>query len=132
MGAMMRPRRGRRPKSEETPEAEATEQPQAPAEAPAQPPPPTPARRRFIINLNMLSNVDVKFYTEGITRADVLGRWQAVIGRAKRERPEDTVEVVMGDGDGATSYILYLAEVTAFAIGPFVDDSDAIDFTVNV
>ena len=122
MGAMMRPRRGRRPKTEEAPEAGADEQPQAQA----------PERRRFIINLNMLSNVDVKFYTEGEHRTDVIGRWSAAIGRAKRERPEETVEVVMGEGDGATSYILYLAEVTAFAVGPFVDDSDAIDYTVNV
>ena len=118
MGAMMRPRGRRRTKTEE--EAESTT-----AEA-------TPDRRRFIINLNMLSNVDVKFYTEGDSIADVIARWRTAIGRAKRERPEETVEVVMGQGEGATSYVLYLAEVTAFAVGPFVDDSDAIDCTVNV
>lgn len=120
MGAMMRPRGRRRAKTEEEPqEGEGT------AEA-------APVRRRFIINLNMLSNVDVKFYTEGESIAEVIGRWRAVIGRAKRERPEETVEVVMGEGEGTTSYVLYLAEVTAFAVGPFVDDSDAIDCTVNV
>jgi len=59
--------------------------------------------------------------------------WATAIFRTVAgERPEDTVEVVMGNGDGATSYILYLAEVTAFAVGPFVDESDAIDCTVNV
>ncbi len=120
MGAMMRQRRRRQPKTEE-----ATEEGAAPAAE-------APSRQRFIINLNMLSNVDVKFYTEGESREDVIARWQTAIGRAKRERPEDTVEVVMGQGDEATSYILYLAEVTAFAIGPYVDESDAIDFTVNL
>lgn len=124
MGAMMRPRRRSRAKTE-TP----TEESAAPEEGtPAAP----PAPQRFIINLNMLSNVDVKFYTEGTSQADVISRWRAAIGRAKRERPEETVEVVMGAGEGATSYVLYLAEVTAFAVGPFVDDSDAIDCTVNV
>ena len=120
--------------------------PEPPASAPE--PAPTPARaapgrgsrqggaraqrRRFVINLNMLSNVDVKFYTEGENRADVIARWKSAIGVAKRERPEETVEVVMGAGDAATSYILYLAEVTAFAVGAAVDDSDAINWTVNV
>ena len=122
MGAMMRTRR-RRSAADQA--AEAAPEQAAPEQA-------APARQRFIINLNMLSNVDVKFYTEGDGRADVIERWRGAIGRAKRERPEDTVEVVMGAGDGATSYILYLAEVTAFAVGPFVDDSDAIDYTVNV
>lgn len=121
MGAMMRPRRRGQPKTAEAaPEGGVTE-----AAAPA-------ARRRFIINLNMLSNVDVKFYTEGEGMQETIERWKTAIGRAKREHPEDTVEVVMGSGEGATSYILYLAEVTAFAVGPFVDDSDAIDCTVNV
>jgi hypothetical protein len=123
---MMRPRRRGRAKTEAPPEEGA-----APAPEEGTPEAP-PAQRRFIINLNMLSNVDVKFYTEGTSQADVIGRWRAVIGRAKRERPEETVEVVMGMRDGATSYVLYLAEVTAFAVGPFVDDSDAIDCTVNV
>ena len=118
MGEMMRPRRRRQPKTEDAPEAGAEEV--------------TPVQQRFVINLNMLSNVDVKFYTEGESMADVIGRWRTAIGRAKRERPEETVEVVMGEGEGATSYILYLAEVTAFAVGPFVDDSDAINYTVNV
>ena len=118
MGAMMRPRRRSKPNTEEAPEGGAATE--------------APARRRFIINLNMLSNVDVKFYTEGESMADVIGRWRAAIGRAKRERPEEAVEVVMGTAEGATSYILFLAEVTAFAVGPFVDDSDAIDYTVNV
>lgn len=122
MGAMMRQRR-RRPKTEEAPEEGAAQEQDQEQQA--------PVRQRFIINLNMLSNVDVKFYTEGAGRDDVIGRWKAAIGRAKRERPEDTVEVVMGEGDQATSYILFLAEVTAFAIGPFVDESDAIDCTVN-
>ena len=63
-------------------------------------------------------------------RREVLGVLAEAWG--KRERPEETVEVVMGEGEGATSYVLYLAEVTAFAVGPFVDDSDAIDCTVNV
>ena len=120
MGAMMRQRRRRQPKTEE-----ATEEGAAPAAE-------APSRQRFIINLNMLSNVDVKFYTEGESQADVINRWRVAVGRAKRERPEETVEVVMGSGDGATSYILYLAEVTAFAVGPSVIDPDAIDCTVNV
>lgn len=119
MGAMMRTRR-RRPKTEEAPEDGAAEAPVA------------VAQRRFIINLNMLSNVDVKFYTEGVSMTDVIARWRAAIGRAKLQHPEEAVEVVMGAGEGATSYVLYLAEVTAFAVGPFVDDSDAIDYTVNV
>lgn len=80
----------------------------------------------------MLSNVDVKFYTEGESQVDVINRWRTAVGRAKRERPEETVEVVMGSGDSATSYVLYLAEVTAFAVGPSVIDPDAIDCTVNV
>jgi hypothetical protein len=128
VGAMMRPRRRGKPKAETAPEEEATT---ATEESPAAPAP-APARRQFIINLNMLSNVDVKFFTEGESTADVIARWRMAVGRAKRERPEETVEVVMGSGDGATSYVLYLAEVTAFAVGPFVDDSDAIDCTVNV
>jgi hypothetical protein len=142
---MMRPRRRGRSKAAETApeEGAAPALPEETVEAAAEAAgaaslptpatePPAPARRRFIINLNMLSNVDVKFYTEGETRADVISRWRAAIGRAKRERPEETVEVIMGTGDAATSYVLYLAEVTAFAVGPFVDDSDAIDCTVNV
>lgn len=126
MGAMMRSRsRGTRKTAAAAPEGTEV----APVEEAAPAPQP---RRRFIINLNMLSNVDVKFYTEGENRQDVVARWQAAIGRAKREQPQNTVEVVMGEGDAATSFILYLAEVTAFAVGPFVDESDAIDCTVNV
>lgn len=109
--------------------------PEVVAEAPAPPAPePEPAvsARRFVINLNMLSNVDVKFYTEAVSRAEAIGNWRDAIGRAKRLQPETTVEVVMGSGEQATSYILYLAEVTAFAVGPSVDDSDAIDCVVNV
>lgn len=93
---------------------------------------PEPELKRFVINLNMLSNVDVKFHTRGTDHRDVINRWRSAIGRAKREHPEDAVEVVMGGGDSLTSYILYLAEVTAFAVGSFVDDSDAIDCTVDV
>lgn len=119
MTAMMRSRRRGQRKTEATPEEAATEEA-------------APARRRFIINLNMLSNVDVKFYTEGESVADVIARWREAIGRAKRERPEDTVEVVMGEPETGTTYVLYLAEVTAFAVGPYVEDSDAIDCVVNV
>ena len=143
---MMRPRRRGRSKAadaateegaapvqeEESPEPGTASIAEAPAPAPVPPAPPAPATRRYIINLNMLSNVDVKFYTEGESQADVIGRWRNAVGRAKRERPEETVEVVMGSGDGSTSYVLYLAEVTAFAIGPSVIDPDAIDCTVNV
>lgn len=153
MGTMMRPRRRGKPKTAEEAPAEVApevlevlpeepapapdEAPVAVAPAPVSTPTPEPAlppvqRQRYIINLNMLSNVDVKFYTEGASKAEVLARWREVIGRSKREQPENTVEVVMGAGDASTSYILYLAEVTAFAIGPFVDDSDAIDCIVNV
>jgi hypothetical protein len=133
---MMRTRRRGARKTDAETEEGASQEPEA-ADAPvteeaAEPAPPPPVRRRFIINLNMLSNVDVKFYTEGESSRDVIARWREAIGRAKRERPEDAIEVVMGAGDGATSYILFLAEVTAFAVGAFVDDSDAIDFTVNV
>jgi len=117
--AMMRSRRRGQRKTEATPEETPTEEA-------------APARRRFIINLNMLSNVDVKFYTEGESVADVIARWREAIGRAKRERPEDTVEVVMGEPETGTTYVLYLAEVTAFAVGPYVEDSDAIDCVVNV
>src|SRR5579884_642292 len=107
---MMRSRRRGQRKTEATPETPE----ETPTEAAA------PARRRFIINLNMLSNVDVKFYTEGESVADVIARWREAIGRAKRERPEDTVEVVMGEPETGTTYVLYLAEVTAFAVGPYV------------
>ena len=92
----------------------------------------TPTRTRFIINLNMLSNVDVKFFTEGDSRDETVARWKQAIGRAKRERPEDTVEVTMGDGTRGTSFIFYLAEVTGFAVGPYTEDTDAIPSTVNV
>ncbi|MER3419127.1 MAG: hypothetical protein C4290_00765 [Chloroflexota bacterium] len=122
MTAMMRSRRRGQRKTEATPET--------PEETPTGEA--APARQRFIINLNMLSNVDVKFYTEGESIADVIARWREAIGRAKRERPEDTVEVVMGDPETGTTYVLYLAEVTAFAVGPYVEDSDAIDCVVNV
>ncbi len=124
MTAMMRSRR-RGQRKGEAPPTEATPEEAPPEEA-------APARRRFIINLNMLSNVDVKFYTEGESIADVIARWRAAIGRAKREQPEDTVEVVMGEPETGTTYVLYLAEVTAFAVGPYVEDSDAIDCVVNV
>lgn len=119
-------------------EAQAETAPEVAAETAAAPPTPEPApmpqvaARRFVINLNMLSNVDVKFYTEATSRQDAINHWRDAIGRAKRLQPETTVEVVMGVGEQATSYILYLAEVTAFAVGPSVDDSDAIDCVVNV
>jgi hypothetical protein len=146
VGAMMRPRRRGRSKAAETAPEEGAASVQTEEEAAAEEAaglesapvpepaaaPPAPNTRRYIINLNMLSNVDVKFYTEGESQADVIGRWRNAVGRAKRERPEETVEVVMGSGDGSTSYVLYLAEVTAFAIGPSVIDPDAIDCTVNV
>jgi hypothetical protein len=115
---MMRSRRRGPPKTETAPEDEAAEA--------------APDRRRFVNNQNMLSKVDVKFNTEGTTKADVIARWREAIGRAKRERPDDTVEVVMGDAETGTSYVLYLAEVTGFGVGSNVDDSDAIDCTVNV
>jgi hypothetical protein len=137
VAAMMRTRKRGPRKTDAAPEEEAAvldtqEAGEAQVDQQVEEVPPAPERRRYIINLNMLSNVDVKFYTEGATMQDVIGHWRAAIGRAKREQPEDAVEVVMGVGEGATSYILYLAEVTAFAVGPFVDDSDAIDYTVNV
>lgn len=117
-------------------EAHAETAPEMAPETVEAPPMPEPiasvAARRFVINLNMLSNVDVKFYTEATSRQDAINHWRDAIGRAKRLQPETTVEVVMGTGDLATSYILYLAEVTAFAVGPSVDDSDAIDCVVNV
>lgn len=91
-----------------------------------------PTRTRFIINLNMLSNVDVKFFTEGDSRAETVARWKQAIGRAKRERPEDTVEVTMGEGEATTSFVFYLAEITGFAVGPYTEDTDAIPSTVNV
>lgn len=160
MAEMMRPRR--RGSRKAAPPAESVETPESPAPgsedlvapeaagveaqaevipesvvepaAPSPEPEPMPqvTARRFVINLNMLSNVDVKFYTEATSRQDAINHWRDAIGRAKRLQPETTVEVVMGAGEMATSYILYLAEVTAFAVGPSVDDSDAIDCVVNV
>ncbi len=152
MAAMMRPRRRGARKSEQAAETATEEQSQAPtpdeepaaadaappeAAAPEAAPEPRPAEhqpaaRRFIINLNMLSDVDVKFYTEGDNRAAVIAAWRAAIGRAKRASPEDAIEVVMGEGEQAFSYVLFLAEVTGFAVGPFEEESDAIPYTVNV
>ncbi len=151
MAAMMRPRRRGARKSEPAPEAAGEEQVQAQEQEPAEQPQPepapeptvesppeppapaaAPAAQRFIINLNMLSNADVKFYTEGESRTAAIAAWRTAIGRAKRESPGDAIEVVMGEGGQAVSYILFLAEVTGFAVGPFEEVSDAIPYTVNV
>jgi broad specificity phosphatase PhoE len=115
---MMRPRRRGTRRTEEGPEGAAAAT--------------VPARQRFAISLNMLSNDNIKFYTEGESRAEAVARWRAAIGRAKREHPEDAVEVVMG-GANPVVFVVYLAEVAGFVIASSFDEEDyVIDCTVNV